>query len=113
MTISYKRKQDDFLNQTRKRVLKEVVALIILSAILFSNWASVMNLWLKVSILSAFSFYILFGLAYYPKAKRIADNYKVFLFDTALGVQLEDKINQIPFKDLKIVKVTESRGQPA
>jgi Ca2+/Na+ antiporter len=105
MAISYKRKQGDFLYQTRKRVIKEVFILIILSIVLFSSLAIEISLWLKISILALFSLYILFGVAYYPKAKKIADSYKIFLLDAELGFQSQDKMNQIPFKDLKIIKV--------
>jgi hypothetical protein len=62
-------------------------------------------------VLVLFIAYILFGLAYYPKAKSIAQNFSIRLTGEALGYSSQGVLKQIPYRDLEISKVTMKNGE--
>ncbi len=107
----YKANSGDFARRTRRRVLFEVFFLALLGVFFWSNWSSEFHNWLKLSVLSIFSGYILFGLALYPKAKIMAEKFSVCLLNNALGFPDQEHMGQIPYCDLAISKVIKKNGK--
>ena len=58
-----------------------------------------------------FGAYILFGIAYYPKAKAIAQGFSIHLMDDGLGFPYQGHMIQMPYSDLTISKVTKKDGE--
>lgn len=102
---------NDFIRRTRRRVIVEVSVLVLLAGYFWSDWSGSWPNWLEVSVLVLFTAYILFGLAYYPKAKSIAKKFSVRLMDEALGFPSQGDMKQIPYRDLTISKVTKKNGE--
>ena len=102
---------NDFIRGTRRRVIVEVSILMLLSGYFWSDWSGSWPNWLKLPVLVLFTAYILFGLAYYPKAKSIAQTFYIRLMDDALGFPSEGDIKQIPYRDLTISKVTKKNDE--
>jgi hypothetical protein len=61
-------------------------------------------------VLIVFSAYILFNLAYYKKAKKIAREFSIYLMEDALGFPDHKAIKKIPYRDIKISKVKKKNG---
>lgn len=101
----------DFFRRTRRRVVAELSVLALLEGFFLSVWSSSWPDWLEVSILVLFVAYIVFGLAYYPKAKSIAQMFSIRLMDEALGFPSEGVIKQIPYRDITISKVVYKNGE--
>ena len=107
----FKSNSGDFIRRTRRGVIIEVSALVLLSGYFWSDWSRILPDWLEVSVLVIFAAYILFGLAYYPKAKSIAQQFSIHLMDDALGFPNQGGMKQIPYRDLTISKVTKKNGE--
>jgi hypothetical protein len=107
----FRSNNDDFARRTRRRVAIEISVLVILAGYFWSDWSRNLPYWLEVSVLVFFTAYILFGLAYYPKAKLIAQDFSVHLMDDALGFPNQGDMKLIPYRDLTISKVTKKNGE--
>ncbi len=97
---------DDFGRRTRRRVIIEVSVLVLLTGFFWSGWSRDFPHWLEASVLMIFVAYILLGIAYYPKAKAIAQEFSIHLMNDGLGFPDQGDIKQIPYSDLTISKVT-------
>ncbi len=102
---------NDFIRRTRRRVIVEVSVLVLLAGYFWSGWSEGWPNWLELSVLVIFTAYILFGLVYYQKAKSIAQKFSVRLMEDALGFQSQGGMKQIPYRDLKISKVTKKNDK--
>lgn len=102
---------DAFIRRTRRRVIVEISILVILTGYFLSDWSSGLPHWLEISALVILVVYIVFGLAYYPRAKSIANEFSVHLMDEALGFPSQGNIKKIPYSDLTISKVTKKNGE--
>jgi hypothetical protein len=96
---------------TLRRVAKEVSVLIVLAIYFLSDWSIQIPSWLEISILGLIGAYILGGLLLYPKARKVAEGFYVYLMDDALGFPVRGHTKTIPYGDLRIKKVKIKNGQ--
>jgi hypothetical protein len=99
-----------FIRRTRRRLLVEVSVLALLAGYFRSDWSSKWPAWLEVTMLVLLVAYILYGLAYYPRAKSIAQAFSIRLMDDGLGFTGQAAMRQIPYRDIVISKVARKNG---
>ncbi|MBL1276427.1 MAG: hypothetical protein COB30_010090 [Ectothiorhodospiraceae bacterium] len=106
----YKGIVSDFAQRTRKRVFIEILSIALLGIFFGSSWSGDIPGWLEISVISISVIYVLLGLALYPRAKSVADNFSVYLSNDSLGFSDKGEIKQLPYCDLVISKVLREHG---
>lgn len=99
----FKSDGSEFYRSTRKRVIYELLAFCSVALFFWTDYSILFQDWLKISILVVFLAYILFGLALYPKAKAVANNFSISLLDDTLIFPAERDSGRIAYSDLVIL----------
>ena len=107
----FKGKKIDHLRRTLRRAARDTAILVLLTGFFWSDWLRVVPSWLEVLVLVCFASYIVFELASYPFTRKIRENFAIFILQRSLGTRYKDRIIQVPYSDLKIVKVKKSKGE--
>lgn len=102
-----------FRRQTAHRLLGEIALLLalLLAAMLLELPASIPK-WVQWAVVAAFGAYILAGLAFYPRARAIADSFCVTLHDDALIFSHAQGGGEVRYCDLKVAKVKRRHTEP-
>ncbi len=94
-----------FFINTRNRVFKELLVLIVISGVLFSSIAFNMPLYGKLLIIIIAASYIIYGIIGYSKAKSAAENIRIRLTDSQLEFLGVKGFHSYSYGDLSIRKV--------
>ncbi len=76
--------EEEFLRGTARRVIRELVLLVVLIGFFWSSWSEILPNWLELVVGVTFASYIVMRLLGYPKAKRIVTSLRIRLLEDAL-----------------------------
>jgi hypothetical protein len=101
---------NNIFKQTLKRVIYELLLIILLGSFFFSDWSKNISESIELLLMSILIIYTIVGLLLYPRAKVIAENYAINLLENELGFY-QGQIKKIPYDDLTIVDIKKKEDQ--
>ncbi len=96
---------DDFRSRTLRRVILELAFLVVLVIFCLSALSDLFPVSLKVAAVALTSTYIAYGVFFYPKAKRLASEFRIQVHEKSLAFPDQGKMKHIPFSQLQIDRV--------
>ena len=101
----------EFSSRTKRRVIFELVAILVLGVFFWSPFSSNWPMYIEVSVLVVLISYIVAGIFGYTRAKAIANNFSICVTDNALGFPGNGSMKYLPFGDLSISKVDKLKDE--
>jgi hypothetical protein len=109
----FKSDQLEFRRQTTRRLLCESLLLAVLLASVLLEFAPMIPKWIQWAVVIACCAYILAGWAFYPRAKAIANSFRVSLHDDHLSFSHAHGGGEVRYADLRMAKVKRRHGELA
>lgn len=102
----------EFRRRTIRRMLVEFLVLGLAVAMASFNFVPVVPTWIQWGVVVSVGVYILASLVLYPRAKAIAESFRLRLDDEGLTFSHAHGGGRVRYADLKITEVKRHRNEP-
>jgi hypothetical protein len=104
-SIEFKTNSTHFLKRTARRLLYELTALAVVTAVVALDLMTAIPTWLQLAAVALVALYVAVELALYPRAKAVADSLSIKLHDQGLSFAHSAGGGELRYSDLRIAGV--------